>query len=453
MQNELPTLISKYNVAGPRYTSYPTVPYWEMTPTITEWIKEVQSAFIKNAGKLSLYIHLPFCESLCTYCGCSTRITVNHKVEEPYIQAILSEWRLYVKTFPFRPKIAELHFGGGTPTFFSAKNLAILLDGIFQHADKSEHFEFSIEGHPNNTTSNQLNVLAEYGFNRISFGIQDFDPKVQEIINRRQSFEKVKAVTRDAREAGFTSVNYDLVYGLPLQTESSVASTVEQVINLKPDRIAFYGYAHVPWMKPGQRRYSEADLPDGDVKRRLYEQSRKAFEDAGYYEIGMDHFALPTDELYEASKNGKLNRNFMGYTTDSGDFLLGLGVSSISDTWTCFAQNVKIVEEYYSRIEKGELPIFKGHLLNEEDQLIRKHIRNIMCRFETSGSEISFEHPIFAEILTRLQELEKDGLVAISPGKVIVTDSGRAVVRNICMAFDVRLWRKVPVTVLFSKTV
>lgn len=240
---------------------------------------------------------------------------------------------------------------------------------------------------------------------------------------------------------------------MPLQTREGVSDTVSKVVELKPDRIAFYSYAHVPWMRPGQRRYTEADLPSGELKRALYEESRAAFEEAGYGEVGMDHFALPDDELYKAALDGKLHRNFMGYTTCATDTMIGLGVSSISDSWTCFAQNVKVVEEYQSLVGTGCFPIYRGHVLSEEDLIVRRIILDIMCRFEAGKPANTLYHSLWIDSLARLTEMSNDGLVEIESDRVSVTEEGRAFVRNICMAFDVRLWRKEPVTQLFSQTV
>jgi oxygen-independent coproporphyrinogen-3 oxidase len=294
------TLIEKYNVATPRYTSYPTVPYWDdNVPEAKQWQQLAKATFDCTNDKegISLYIHLPFCESLCTYCGCNTRITVNHNVESPYITAILKEWDMYVSLFETKPKIKEIHLGGGTPTFFKPERLVHLIEGILSTSVLCDNAELSFEGHPNNTTIDHLKVLYNVGFRRVSLGIQDFDIKVQRIINRIQSYDSVKTVTENARKIGYTSINYDLIYGLPLQTEQSMNETIEKVIQLHPDRIAFYSYAHVPWIKPGQRKFTEADLPEGKVKRALYENGRKAFEEAGYFEIGMDHFGLSDDPL------------------------------------------------------------------------------------------------------------------------------------------------------------
>lgn len=452
----MPSLIQKYNVQGPRYTSYPTVPYWNsIAPTQDEWINEVKKAFTatNDAEGISIYIHLPFCESLCTYCGCNTRITVNHAVEEPYINALLKEWKMYLDVFQTKPNIKEIHLGGGTPTFFSAENLKKLISSIVATSIVMPDAEFSFEAHPNNTHLCHLKTMFDLGFNRLSLGIQDFNEEVQDAINRKQSFEQVKNITQLAREVGYTSVNFDLIYGLPFQTIDSVKDTVEKTIQLKPDRIAFYSYAHVPWMKPGQRKYSEKDLPSGEEKRALYELGREMFEKAGYVEIGMDHFSLKTDSLYLAEKSGNLHRNFMGYTAGKTHLMIGLGVSSISDAWTAFAQNVKTVEEYYARIEKNELPIFKGHLLTDEDMILRQHILNIMCRLQTSWKKNEQQCDALYKALEMLNEMEQDKLLKINNQSLIVTEKGRPFIRNICMAFDARLHRNKPETALFSQTV
>ncbi|MEO6902426.1 MAG: oxygen-independent coproporphyrinogen III oxidase [Bacteroidia bacterium] len=450
------TLLEKYNTATPRYTSYPTVPYWDSeAPESKQWKQLAKDTFIRTNEKdgISLYIHLPFCESLCTYCGCNTRITVNHKVESPYIEAILEEWLMYIRLFEIPPKIKEIHLGGGTPTFFKPERLVQLIEGILSPSILCDNAELSFEGHPNNTTVDHLQKLYDLGFRRVSFGIQDFDTKVQHIINRIQSYESVRIVTENARKIGYTSINYDLIYGLPLQTEQSMNETIAKVIKLHPDRIAFYSYAHVPWVKPGQRKFTEADLPEGDIKRALYENGRTAFAKAGYFEIGMDHFALPSDPLLTALKNKKLHRNFMGYTTTQTQLIIGLGVSSISDSWTGFVQNEKKVEDYYKRIEEGVFPFFKGHALTKEDLIFRKHILNIMCNQETNWSAKEDQCDELYAAIERLKEMELDDLVNLSAFQLTVKPKGMPFIRNICMAMDARLWAKEPQTQLFSKTI
>ena len=448
------SLIDKYNIAAPRYTSYPTVPYWDNNLNEEKWINHIQKAFIKyNADGISLYIHLPYCESLCTYCACNTRITVNHKVELPYIESVLKEWQLYLNQFQGKPLIKEIHLGGGTPTFFSPENLTYLLSTILDTVEISKEYDFSFEGHPSNTTKEHLQALYDLGFKRVSFGIQDFDEKVQDTINRYQTFEEVKQVLDDARKIGYTSINFDLVYGLPYQTVESINDTITKIISLKPERIAFYSYAHVPWLKPGQRKYSEKDLPADSYKRSLYETGKDLFLSANYDDIGMDHFALPDDALFDASKKGTLHRNFMGYTTNTTKLLVALGCSSISDSWDAFAQNIKTVEEYQKVVNEGHFPIFKGHVLTEEDLIIRQHILNMMCKNETSWLDDAQKFSSLPEALEQLKDLEKDGLATVINEKLIVTETGKAFLRNICLCFDTRYWAKKPEAAIFSSSV
>jgi oxygen-independent coproporphyrinogen-3 oxidase len=445
------SLVEKYNVQGPRYTSYPTVPYWDGNGFSEDvWRSHIGSRLSSKAG-ISLYIHLPYCESLCTYCGCNTRITVNHAVERPYIDAVLKEYSLYRSLAKSSPLISDLHLGGGTPTFFSPENLKYLLSSLFEMASLPEHTSFSFEGHPANTTFEHLQVLFEMGFRRMSLGIQDFDDKVQDIINRSQSVEQVESLTKRARELGYESVNYDLIYGLPLQTMDSLRTTVHEVIRLRPDRIAFYGYAHVPWVKPGQRKFTENDLPDDVMRLALYEMGREMLEAAGYIEIGMDHFALPHDAMYKAMLNGTLHRNFMGYTEVNSACMLGLGVSSISDSVDAFAQNVKTVEEYLKRITENSIPVFRGHFHTEEDLRLRRHILNLMCQLMTTWRDDELEE--MEEVLDRLYEPIQDKLIVVNHHTLSVTLKGRRFVRNVCMAFDERLHQQIPTQQVFSKTV
>ncbi|PKD16092.1 coproporphyrinogen III oxidase [Salegentibacter salinarum] len=446
--------ISKYNVPGPRYTSYPTVPYWDdNTFSTSAWKSSLKRSF-KGNREISLYIHLPFCESLCTFCGCNKRITKKHSVETPYIETVLREWDLYLEVLEEKPIIREVHLGGGTPTFFAPENLKLLLNMLFRKAERDCKAELSFEGHPNNTTKEHLKVLAELGFRRVSYGVQDYSEKVQKAIHRIQPFQNVKNATEHAREAGFTSVGHDIIFGLPFQTKDDIIDTIEKTKQLMPDRIAFYSYAHVPWIKGnGQRGFKDSDLPGGDEKREMYETGKKMLEDAGYIEIGMDHFALKTDSLYKAVENKTLHRNFMGYTTSSGASMIGLGVSAISDSWYGFAQNEKSVETYQELIANGIIPVFRGHILNEEDLVIRKHILNLMCRLETSWAAPEDYFEELPDVLIKLREMEADGLVIFSEKGLTIPEKGRPFVRNICMAFDLRMQAQKPNTQLFSMTV
>ena len=449
-------LTQKYNIPGPRYTSYPTVPYWDLDHfSGQKWKESVARSFRESKGDgISLYIHLPFCESMCTFCGCHKRITKRHEVETPYINAVLQEWNLYRDLLGTKPTIKELHLGGGTPTFFSPENLVHLVEGILRFAYLDKEAQLSFEGHPNNTTTAHLQALYAVGFERVCFGVQDYNPKVQLAINRIQPFEKVEAVTAAARKIGYTSVGHDLVYGLPFQTREDVEQTLRLTSQLMPDRIALYSYAHVPWRSGnGQRGYRDEDLPSAENKKLQQETGKQILTDMGYQDIGMDHFALPTDALSKAVEKGSLHRNFMGYTPFRTQMMIGLGVSSISDSWYGFAQNVKNIEEYQHLVAQNIIPVYRGHLLTTEDQLIRKHILNLMCRFETSWGEEQRTILNFEQILDNLRELEYDGLVNIDANRIVVTQKGRPFIRNISMAFDLRLQRKQPDTRLFSMTV
>ncbi|GEC79844.1 oxygen-independent coproporphyrinogen III oxidase [Flavobacterium aquatile] len=451
------SLIQKYNVPGPRYTSYPTVPYWEEDLfSLDQW----KNTFIKSFNEsnategISLYIHLPFCESMCTFCGCNKRITKNHEVENPYILAVLKEWNLYCDLLSTKPIIKEIHLGGGTPTFFAPENLETLINGIFTRSIKAKEHEFSFEGHPNNTTRRHLQTLYDLGFRRVSFGVQDYSLKVQTAIHRIQPFHNVAKVTFWAREIGYKSIGHDLIFGLPFQTLDDVLDTIDKTKSLQPDRLAFYSYAHVPWIKGnGQRGYKGQDLPKDDEKRQLYEAGKNRLSQNNYHEIGMDHFALETDSMYKSYKNKELHRNFMGYTSSKTQLMIGLGVSSISDSWYSFAQNEKTIEDYYKRLENNELPVFRGHILTNEDLIIRKHILNLMCQFETSWKKDKDFFTELPEIINQLHEMENDGLVKITSQSIEVTEKGKPFVRNICMAFDLRLKRNLPQTELFSMTI
>jgi oxygen-independent coproporphyrinogen-3 oxidase len=453
----LKNLVEKYNVPGPRYTSYPTVPFWKNNPlNVDSWMNTINRNHAEfNSGDISLYIHLPYCESLCTFCGCHKRITKNHAVEEPYIDAVIKEWQHYTSRIEFSPKIKELHFGGGTPTFFQADELIRLVKSIFnaESIDPKES-ELSFEAHPNNTTDEHLQKLHTFGFRRLSLGIQDYSPTVQQAINRIQPFEDVKKVHDKAREIGYKSISHDLVFGLPKQRIGDIIDTVEKTLTLRPDRIALYSYAHVPWIKGnGQRGYDESDLPQDSEKRALYERAKIMLESEGYIEIGMDHFALEHDELAIAFKAKNLHRNFMGYTTQNTKFLLGLGMSAISDSWFGFAQNEKNTEAYIKQVNEGVIPIFRGHLLSDIDLEIRQYILDLMCHFETILAEKESVPSLHDGIKSRLQGLLKDDLIKIEGRKITVTEKGIPFVRNCCMAFDQDLADSKERKNMFSKTI
>lgn len=446
-------LIARYDVAGPRYTSYPTVPYWERGPSEAEWLEHLAQALSRGraAGQgAALYLHVPFCRALCHYCGCNTVITRDTSVSDPYVDRVLAEWKLYRERLG-AIRLGELHVGGGTPTFLTAAQLVRLLGGILGQVTVEPGAELGIEADPRVTTAEQLHALAGLGFTRLSLGIQDFDPTVQQAVNRLQSPEEVRAVTESARSAGFTGINYDLIYGLPRQTPEGIRATVETVRTMRPDRIAFYGYAHVPWLKGVQRRFEDADVPAGATKRTLYELGHGLLLEAGYREIGLDHFALETDGLWRAARDGRMHRNFMGYTDRSTLPLFALGVSAIGDTWTAYAQNEKSVTAWAEAVDAGRLPISRGHVLDEEDLRLRRHILDVMTRMETRWDPA--QPPLSAEGLATLRAMSDDGLLRLSEGRLEVTEAGRPFVRNACMAFDARLARRAPGAPLFSRTV
>lgn len=429
----------KYNIAVPRYTSYPTVPYWNNELfKVEDYEKTLANAYWESAREVSIYIHLPFCESLCTYCACNTRITKNHNVELPYIEYLLKEWNIYLSRLPEKPIIKEIHLGGGTPTFFAHENLERLIGGILKDLKIADDPQFSFEGHPGNTTSHHLSALRDIGFSRVSFGIQDFDLDVQKLINRMQSFEQVQAVTHKARELGYKSINFDMVYGLPGQSISSMQETLDKVLKLKPERIAFYSYAHVPKLKPAQKSF-ENELPSADDKFRFSQMGKEAFKRAGYLEVGMDHYVLPQDELIQAQKSGDLHRNFMGYTPFTSKLLIGLGVSAISDSWSGFAQNEKTIPAYYQKLDKNEIPISRGHLHSAEDLFIRKHILNLMCNFKTNWDPeefmkygLKFNHALLSELALSDYIIYDEYGLEINP-------SGKEILRIICSALDAHL--------------
>ncbi len=443
-------LLSKYDVQVPRYTSYPTVPYWEDNPSSEDWLKSLEKHFSKQDTKWSMYLHIPFCETLCTFCGCNTIITKDHKREHPYVKHMLSEWQIYLDRMPYikEKELNEVHLGGGTPTFLSADHLVFLMTSLFKNIKKSKSFEASIEVDPRRTTADQLSALYDIGFRRVSMGVQDFDPEVQRLVNRIQPEAMTLALTKKAREIGYTSVNYDLIYGLPKQTKETTKVLAEKTLEHRPDRIALYSFALVPWIKPTHRLYKDEDLPMGLEKRELYEVARNILLNGGYKEIGMDHFALETDSLYKALQEKKLHRNFMGYTHHRSDILLGLGVSSISETPDCFHQNEKKYQVYQRFIENGEIATLRGHKLTAQDKLRREQILQLMTMWQTELD--SKDHEV--EVKGFLGELISDGLAEVKDQKIIVTPKGQPFLRNICMSLDERLRANKPSQQVFSKS-
>jgi oxygen-independent coproporphyrinogen-3 oxidase len=444
-------LFSKYDVPAPRYTSYPTVPFWSDPPTTDQWLNELEAACSDAETTWSLYLHLPFCETLCTFCACNTVITRDHQREDAYIKLLLEEWRLYTERVPAlrQRQLRQVELGGGSPTFFSPENLRRIIEPILADTKREDdRFEASVEVDPRRTTRAQLETLRQLGFNRVSLGVQDFDSEVQRLVNREQPHAQVSSITNTARELGYRSINYDLIYGLPRQTPASFAETVRQTVELRPDRIALYSFALVPWIKPAQRSYKDEDVPHGAAKRALYEAARSMLESAGYLEIGMDHFALPHDGMAKAQRAGTLHRNFMGYAERRTRVLLGLGVSAISETPSCFHQNEKAFPVYQRRLQEGEIPTFRGHLLSDQDRRLREQILTFMTRFEV---ELLPDQSADAKVF--LEPLLADGLVDVSERKLTLTEKGRPFLRNACMFFDERLRQQQEQPRIFSQAI
>ncbi|MFN3454571.1 MAG: oxygen-independent coproporphyrinogen III oxidase [Pseudobdellovibrio sp.] len=435
MSHSFHDLLKKYDVPVPRYTSYPTVPAWKETPNQDEWIKSVKASLKNDNDAWSMYIHLPFCESLCTFCGCNTIITKDHKKSDPYVDLVLKEWSLYLSLVPelAERELKHIHLGGGSPTFLSADELTRLISTLFSKIKIAQNnFEASIEVDPRRTSKEQLLALRKLGFNRVSMGVQDFNPEVQRIIHRVQPFEITEKLTQEARELGYDSVNFDLIYGLPLQTKERMISTIEQTLKLRPDRIAFYSFALVPWIKPAQRLFKDSDLPLSEEKRDLYEVAREMFLKAGYQDIGMDHFALPTDLLYKAREEKTLHRNFMGYTDQKTNLLLGLGISSISESLDQFHQNEKLLPKYQEMIEDGKLATHRGHILTERDVAQKKKILQMMTQYEYRWAN-SEE---YQNMKNRFLGFEQEGLISLNDQGIKVLDKGHPFLRNVCSKFD-----------------
>ena len=442
-------LLKKYDIPAPRYTSYPTVPYWSDSPTSQEWIESLKRATTKSDMSWSMYVHIPFCETLCTFCGCNTTITRNHDRGTPYVDVLLRELRTYLRHLPeLRQKpLRQIHLGGGTPTFLSPNELKRLMDGFADLNRDEQYFEGSVEVDPRRTNDRHLEVLRECGFNRVSLGVQDFDPEVQRLVHRIQPFEITRDLTASARTMGYTSVNFDLIYGLPKQSLKTMGKTIAQTVELRPDRIALYSFALVPWIKPAQRLFKDSDLPVGAEKRELYEASYEMLLKAGYIEIGMDHFALPSDALAIAQREHTLHRNFMGYTDVRTDVLLGLGVSSISESPDCFHQNEKVLPVYERQANQDLIATFRGHKLNEMDRSRREQI----LEFMTTGQVELNDEGQEADVRQFLGSLIEDQLITVGNRRLKITESGKPFLRNACMALDERLRLHKPEARVFSQ--
>jgi oxygen-independent coproporphyrinogen III oxidase len=440
-----PELLRRFDVPGPRYTSYPTADRFVEAFGETDYIQALEQ---RRAGSmalpLSLYVHIPFCESVCYYCACNKVITKHHGKAAEYLRYLAREVELQVQHFGQGHNVSQLHLGGGTPTFLSDQELEDLMSMIRRNFNLVPGGEYSVEVDPRTVTDQRLQTLARLGFNRLSFGVQDFDPAVQKAVHRVQPAEQVFALVQAARRIGFESVNVDLIYGLPLQTPESFARTLAQVNDLRPDRIALYAYAHLPSRFKPQRRILAAELPSGGDKLAMLSASLDALMGAGYVYVGMDHFALPSDALAVAKRQGRLHRNFQGYSTQPDCDLIALGVSAIGRIGATYSQNAKTLDEYYDALDQGRLPIVRGMALTRDDLLRRSVIMAIMCQGQVQYESIELGHLIdfksyFARELEALGALAQQGLVTLDDSGLQVTATGWYLVRAIAMVFDKNL--------------
>ena len=448
-------LIKKYDRPGPRYTSYP--PATEFTTEIGERVYR-EKIHESNARKtpLSLYFHIPFCESGCYYCGCNIIISHRKGIEKPYLERVYKEMDFLSEVLdPTRP-VDQLHWGGGTPNYLEPDEIEEFMGEIKKRFSFTDKAEVSIEIDPRYATADQLEVIKEVGFNRISMGLQDLDERVQRAINRIQPYDLMIKTMEKLRNLGFQSINIDLIYGLPYQSVESFEKTVEKVIELNPERVAVYSFAYVPWVKPIQKHIVPETLPSPEEKLSILEMVIDRFQNAGYVYIGMDHFAKPEDELAVAQKEGRLWRNFQGYTTRKGVELIGIGATSIGMLYDSYFQNYKTLKEYNDAVDSGHLPVYRGILLSEEDMIRREVIMDIMCNLGVSFRKIQEEFGIefreyFSEELEDLRELAKDDLIEIDDDAIRILPAGRLLIRNVAMVFDTYLRSKKDLK--FSRTI
>jgi oxygen-independent coproporphyrinogen-3 oxidase len=450
-------MIRRYDLAGPRYTSYPTAPHFieDYSPN------EVDAAITRSndSGRpLSLYFHIPFCDTICYYCGCNKIVTANKKRARPYLDVLKKEIAIRAEQFDCSRPVHQLHWGGGTPTYISDDEKRELMaeTGKYFHLLDDDSGEYSIEIHPGGLNVDTLGVLREIGFNRLSMGVQDFDPAVQKAVNRFNSVEEVRALSERAKQEGFLSLSMDLIYGLPHQTLSSMGSTLQQIIELDPDRLSLFNYAHLPHLFKSQKQMDASALPEPQEKLQILRMSIETLQAAGYVYIGMDHFAKPDDSLVIAQQQGTLQRNFQGYATHGNCDLLAFGVSSISSIDNIFFQNYKDITHYTEKLKQGIAPLCKGLTLTDDDQLRQAVINQLICHFSIDFS--TFEHgygidfeSYFADALAELSPMIEDGLITREGKCLDVSNDGRLLIRRICMAFDAYLKAPSLETIKYSK--
>ncbi len=430
-------MLERHGAPAPRYTSYPAAMHWGAAPRAADWLAALRNRLSREGARAGLYVHVPFCGALCTFCGCNMRVARSHAFAEPYVTTVLNELALYHAGLGQVPAaLGGLYLGGGSPTWLPVGTLDRLLEGLLAGASIEADADFAIEADPRNTTREMLGVLRRHGFRRIQFGVQDFDMRVLEIVNRVQGEAEVRRVITDARELGFSSVGVDLIHGLPLQTVDSLRGTFDTLMRMKPDRVSFLPYAHVPWIRSSQRQYTEADLPDAALRRELFLLGRERLGAAGYVEIGIDEFALPTDPLAQALATGRLSRSFMGFSAVETHALIGLGVSAIGDAHSAYAQNDKNLQQYEARVAAGELPLQRGHVLSAQDLRVRQVIWELFAGSAaqlTDDDRASAWWPHARQALARLQP---DGLVEVTDTSIHVPPAGRAFLRQVAAAID-----------------
>jgi len=455
-------LRARYDQPGPRYTSYPTAVEFHDGVGDRQYLEQLARADREDGAPLSMYMHLPFCEERCAYCGCFVVITKHREVTDRYLDYLRREIDLLAAHLPHRRRISQLHWGGGTPTYYTPAQLRALFQHLTRHFEVGAGAELGVEIDPRVTSADHLDTLRGLGFNRLSMGVQDFTPEVQDAVNRVQSVEDTDRLVRHARALGFGSINIDLIYGLPHQTLASFQRTLDLVVAMRPERVAAYSFAFVPWMKAHMKHLADEALPGPDLKLALLAATQQAFAGAGYVQIGMDHFALPGDELARAVADRRLHRNFMGYTVQNSRDLLALGVSGIGDVQDAFVQNTKKLTDYYQTIDAGRFPIERGYVLDRDDVLRRHVITSLMCNgfLDIRDVEVRFGiefEAYFAEALARLRgpdAPEGDGLITLAGDALTVTPLGRTFVRNLCMPFDRYLQARLGgATPVFSRTV
>lgn len=438
-------LIKKYDKSGPRYTSYPTAIQFTGNFSEQDYYQQVNLSNERNTP-LSLYFHIPFCDTICYYCGCNKIVTKNRNHAQPYLDAVYKELALQGKLFKATRIVNQLHWGGGTPTFISHQQMTELMQQTRNHFTllDDDSGEYSIELDPREVNSGSISLLRKLGFNRISLGVQDFNPKVQQAVNRIQSYQETRDVILAARKNNFHSISLDLIYGLPFQTVESFSETVDKVLDLEPDRLSVFNYAHLPEMFKTQRQINAIDLPSAEDKLAILQHVTNKLIAAGYEYIGMDHFAKPTDELAIAQKEKKLYRNFQGYSTNSDCDLVALGITSIGKVADSYSQNIKTIKEYSEVVNAGKLPVYRGVTLTDDDVLRREVINQLICHFELNFKEIESSFDIdfsnyFADELTQLLEMQKDTLLKLTENGILVLPEGKLLIRNICMVFDIYL--------------